>query len=78
MTKQEVLVKVKEGLAAKGLPLAEDAIEAVIEVFESVVVEYIETSESKMDDIALPIVKTVFEAAKKAADKIDGKEEKKA
>lgn len=78
MTKEELVKEITEGLKAKGLPLAEDAIQAVLLVLSEVTVKYIEQSESKMDDMALPIVKIIFGLADKAADKIDGLEEKKA
>jgi hypothetical protein len=71
MTKEEVIAKIKLDLAEKGLPLAEDAIEKVVESFEKIVTDYIESSESKMDDMALPIVKVLFELLKKQVDKLD-------
>jgi hypothetical protein len=78
MTKQELLQQMVEELKSQGLPIAEDVIEKVLEVFEKLTVKYIEESDSKMDDMALPLVKIIFEMGKKAADKIDGVEEKKA
>lgn len=78
MTKEELLKEISEGLKAKGLPLAEDAVQSVLVVLAEVTTKYIEQSESKVDDMALPIVKIIFGLAEKAADKIDGVEEKKA
>jgi len=78
MTKEQLIKEITEGLKEKGLPLAEDAIQSVLLVLSEVTVKYIEQSESKVDDMALPIVKILFGLADKAADKIDGVEEKKA
>lgn len=72
MTKEKMMEMLKADLMEKGLPLAEDAIMAVVDSFEKVITAYIVESPSKIDDMAMPIVASIIKAIKAKADMIDG------
>lgn len=75
MNKEAFVEQLKADLKEKGLPLAEDAIEIILEVLEKNLAKIIQESENKFDDLALPFLPTIFNFAKAQVDKIDGKVE---
>lgn len=72
MTKEKMMEMLKADLMEKGLPLAEDAIMAVVDSFEKVITAYIQESPSKLDDMGMPIVASIMKAIRAKADMIDG------
>lgn len=73
MTQEELLKQIKDEAAQKGLHIAEEAIIQLLDVLESVISKYVQESENKFDDLALPFLPMVFGLLKAQADKIDGK-----
>jgi hypothetical protein len=72
MTKEELLKEYKEELAKEGLPLAEDAILKFLDVTEKMLAKYADSTASKIDDMAVPLLHPIFNLAKQKFDKIDG------